>query len=91
MNLTGYPITALCDRETVLPLHTRCKLNVHKTFRRRPRHLLNVLCTFNIRSVFSEKEPLDFVQSSVKTLKIRIRAASIDIALILFMLTLNRL
>ena len=25
------------------------KLNVHKTFRRRPGRLLNVLCTFNLR------------------------------------------
>ena len=29
-------------------LDTRHKLNVHKTFRRRPGHLLNVLCTFNL-------------------------------------------
>ena len=28
---------------------TRCKLNVHKTFRTRPERLLNVLCTFNLR------------------------------------------
>ena len=27
------------------------KLNVHKTFRRRPGRLLNVLCTFNLRPV----------------------------------------
>ena len=27
------------------------KLNVYKTFRRRPGRLLNVLCTFNLRSV----------------------------------------
>ena len=27
------------------------KLNVNKTFRRRPRRLLNVLCTFNLRPV----------------------------------------
>ena len=26
-------------------------LNVHKTFRRRPGRLLNVLCTFNLRPV----------------------------------------
>ena len=28
------------------------KLNVHKTFRRRPECLLNVLCTFNLRRVY---------------------------------------
>ena len=33
------------------PLDTGRKLNVHKTFRRRPGHLLNVFCMFNIRSV----------------------------------------
>ena len=27
------------------------KLNVHKTLRRRPGHLLKVLCTFNLRPV----------------------------------------
>ena len=33
------------------PLGTGRKLNVHKTFRRRPGRLLNVLCTFHLRSV----------------------------------------
>ena len=31
------------------PVDTGRKLNVHKTFRRRPRRLLNVLCMFNLR------------------------------------------
>ena len=35
------------------PVDTRRKLNVHKTFRRCPRRLLNVLCTFNLRPVFT--------------------------------------
>ena len=30
---------------------TGCKLNVYKTFRRRPGLLLNVLCMFNLRPV----------------------------------------
>ena len=34
---------------------TERKLNVHKTFRRRSRHLLNVLCTINLRSMFMGK------------------------------------
>ena len=31
--------------------HTGRKLNVHKTFRRRPGRLMIVLCTFNLRPV----------------------------------------
>ena len=33
------------------PVDTDRKLNVHKTFRRRPGSLLKVLCTFNLRPV----------------------------------------
>ena len=33
------------------PLEIGRKLNVHKTFRRRPGRLLDVLCTFNLRPV----------------------------------------
>ena len=33
------------------PVDTGRKMNVHKTFRRRPERLLNVLCTFNLRPV----------------------------------------
>ena len=36
---------------TAVPVDTGRKLNVHKTFRRRPRRLLNVLCMFNLRPV----------------------------------------
>ena len=38
------------------PVDTGRKLNVHKTFRRRPGRLLNVLCTFNLRPVFTGKK-----------------------------------
>ena len=31
-----------------VPVDKGRKLNVHKTFRRRPGRLLNVLCTFNL-------------------------------------------
>ena len=34
-----------------IPVDTGRKLNVHKTFTRRPGRLLNVLCTFNLRPV----------------------------------------
>ena len=37
-----------CDS---IPVDTGRKLNAHKTFRRRPGPLLNVLCTFNLRPV----------------------------------------
>ena len=37
--------------EIDIPVDTRRRLNVHKTFRRRPRRLLNALCTFNLRPV----------------------------------------
>ena len=33
------------------PVNTGLKLNVHKTFRRCPERLLNVLCAFNLRPV----------------------------------------
>ena len=34
-----------------IPVDTGRKLDVHKTFRRRPGRLLNLLCTFNLRPV----------------------------------------
>ena len=34
------------------PVDTRRKSNVHKTFRRHPGRLLNVLCAFNLSPVF---------------------------------------
>ena len=34
-----------------MPADTGRKLNVHKTLRRRPGRLLNVLCTFSLRPV----------------------------------------
>ena len=38
-------------KEMHLLVDTGRKLNVHKTFRRRPARLLNVLCAFNLRPV----------------------------------------
>ena len=35
----------------LIPVETGRKFNVHKTFRRRPGRLLNVLCTLNLRPV----------------------------------------
>ena len=48
------------------PVDTGRKLNVHKTFRRRPGRLLNVICTFNLRPVstgnhcFNENKPQQY-------------------------------
>ena len=49
-------MSAIVIDET-LPLDSRRKLNIHKTFRRRPGRLLNVLYTLNLRPVFTVKEP----------------------------------
>ena len=38
------------------PVDTGRKLNIQKTFRRRPGRLLNVLCTFRLRPVSTGKE-----------------------------------
>ena len=43
--------TCLFVISSCLPVDTGRQLNVHKTFRRRPSRLLNVLCTFNLRPV----------------------------------------
>ena len=39
------------NTEKLYPIDTGRKLNVHKTFRRRPGRLLNVLCKFSLRPV----------------------------------------
>ena len=44
-------MSAICTFIGLHPVDTGRKLNVHKTFRRRPGRLLNVLCTFNLRPV----------------------------------------
>ena len=46
-------LTILTDVLILIPVDTGRKLNVHKTFRRRPGRLLNVLYTFNLRPVTS--------------------------------------
>ena len=43
--------TLQSDNAKEFQVDTGGKLNVHKTFRRRPARLLNVLCTFSLRSV----------------------------------------
>ena len=47
------------------PVDTGHKLNVHKTFRRRLRRFLNVLCTFNLRPVPTELVDICDMRSSI--------------------------
>ena len=64
------------------PVDTGCKLNVHKTFRKRP-GLLNVLCTFNLRPVsagdiFTDRNNWDYklnkmIKKKLQTKKIATR------------------
>ena len=53
------------------PVGTGLKLNVHKTFRRRPGHLLNVLCMFNLRPAssgsYKEFAPENFQKFTAKS------------------------
>ena len=50
---------------TTDPVDTRHKLNVHKTFRKRPGSLLNVLCTFNYVLYLLEEYHCDVYSSLV--------------------------
>ena len=50
LKISGIP-TFNCSCCKAYPVDIGRKLNVHKTFRRRPGRLLNVLCTFNLRPV----------------------------------------
>ena len=56
MNLNIWEDFQICisvPLSTLHPVDTGRKLNVHKTFRRRPGSLPNVLCMFNLRPVFA--------------------------------------
>ena len=58
-------------KELHYPVHTGRKLNVHKTFRRRPGSLLNVLCMFNLRPVFTGQVRKVYI--SMKKVRIDLR------------------
>ena len=47
----NYSIRVHLASKQIYPVDTGRKLNVYKTFRRRPGRLLNILCTFNLRPV----------------------------------------
>ena len=53
-----------CNEDS--PVDTGQKLNVLKTFRRRPGPLLNVLCTFNLRPVSTESDEKYFLDFDVQ-------------------------
>ena len=57
---TPFRFKALKFSILFIPVDTGRKLNVHKTFRRRPESLLNVLCTFNLRPVPTGQESHTF-------------------------------
>ena len=58
--LTGF-MSLSFSQKSCNPVDTGRKLNVHKTFRRRPGRLLNILYTFNLRPVSTGN--MDFWQS----------------------------
>ena len=47
--------THFINKDLTKPVDTGRKLNVHKTLRRRPRRLLNILCMFSLRAVSTRK------------------------------------
>ena len=59
--VTILPHTIIFKRRKLIPVDTERKLNVHKTLRRRPERLLNVLCTFNLRPVSTGIKIIHFV------------------------------
>ena len=48
-------VLELLLRVSDVPIDKGRKSNVHKTFRRRPGRLLDILCTFNLSPAFREK------------------------------------
>ena len=51
-----------------IPVDTGRKLNLHKTFRRRPGRLLNVLCTFHLHPVSTGSLINEIAKSKKKTI-----------------------
>ena len=50
-NMKDKPLNSLNAKVAIITVDPGRKLNVHKTFKRRPGRLLNVLCTFNLHPV----------------------------------------
>ena len=51
---------------SVIPLYAGRKLNVHKTFKRRPGFILNVLCTFSLLLVFREYNEVKLFRKTLR-------------------------
>ena len=68
LNVITYKLYKVQFRNDIFfdAVDTGRKLNVHKTFRRRPGRLLNVLCTLNLRPV-STGELLNITTKGSKT------------------------
>ena len=75
------------ERLTV-PVITGRKLNVHKTFRRRPGRPLNVLCTFSLRPVYTGVLVGGFVEFQAQVLGLDVNFF-VDIKPISFLLHLQ--
>ena len=69
-----YTFIPMLKRKTC-PLDTVRKLNVHDTYRRHPRRLLNVLCTLDIRPV---SRGCIICKRTVTTFKTRLVSVSCD-------------
>ena len=68
--MVDYVKRALRNRQQITShVDTGRKLNVHKTIRKRPGHLLNVLCTFNLRPVSKGFKAEHFLRKAMETLK----------------------
>ena len=60
------PVFQIVITRSQSPVDTGRKLKVHKTFRKRPRRLLNVLCTFNLRPVSTGSSHNCFVKFFIR-------------------------
>ena len=68
--MVDYVKRALRNRQQITShVDTGRKLNVHKTIRKRPGRLLNVLCTFNLRPVSKGFKAEHFLRKAMETLK----------------------
>ena len=68
--MVDYVKRALRNRQQITSLiDTGRKLNVHKTIRKRPGRLLNVLCTFNLSPVSKGFKAEHFLRKVMETLK----------------------
>ena len=63
------------------------KLNVHKTFRRHPGRLLNVLCTFNLRPVSTGITETNHCCGKLRLGELEHKSLNVSVKLILSIIT----